>query len=246
MPLGQLEPEFEPHYLAWKQSPGPAANATILKHLDPVIQGAVRTHVGEPNPLLLSRAKLMTLEGLGRYDPARGRLKTHLFNHLQSLKRANRQQGMVVRAPERVVLDRYNLDRTASELAHELGREPTDRELMDRTGFSRKRLTRVRSYRPAVAEGALEDPETGQGFTGAVGPADEARDVWVQLVYDDLDPYHQAVMEYALGLNGRSPLPNQEIARKLGRSPGAISQAKLRIQRMLDEEADLSPFTGGV
>lgn len=241
-----IEEEFNEPYNAWKATPGPDANAAMLKTLDPVIQGAIKTHVGEPNPLLNSRARMMALEGLRSYDPARGRLQTHLYNHLQGLKRVNRQQTTIVKVPERVSLDRYHLDQYQRELADELGREPTDAELMDRTGFSSRRISRVRSYNPAVAEGMMED-EAGQSFAGAVkDPNAEARGMWQQMVYDDLDPYHQKVMEYTFGLNGRKPMQNQEIARKLGKSPGAISQAKLRIQKMLDEEQDLNPFTGAL
>ena len=144
---------FAEPYNAWKATPGPDANAAILKTLDPVIQGAIKTHIGEPNPLLVSRARMMTLEGLRGYDPARGRLQTHLYNHLQGLKRVNRQQTTVLKVPERVALDKYHLDQYTREMSDELGREPTDRELMDRTGFSARRISHIRKYRPAVAEG---------------------------------------------------------------------------------------------
>ena len=49
-------------------------------------------------------------------------------------------------------------------------------------------------------------------------------------------------MENSLGMNGRKVLSNQELARKLNRSPGAISQAKARIQELLNKEDELSPF----
>ena len=51
--------------------------------------------------------------------------------------------------------------------------------------------------------------------------------------------------EHALGLHGRRPLPNQEIAAKVGLSPGRVSQIKKKIQGTLDQEHDLSPFGRG-
>jgi hypothetical protein len=51
-------------------------------------------------------------------------------------------------------------------------------------------------------------------------------------------------MEHTLGMNGRRALNNTDLARKLGKSPGAISQAKARIQTMLDQGEELSPFGG--
>lgn len=235
-----LEAELSEPYQAWKKKPGPEANGMILKALDPVIEGAIRTHVGEPNPLLKSRARLLTLEGLKGYDPSRGRLTSHLYNHLQGLKRVNRQQTTVLRVPERVSLDRYNLERHTEELRNDLGREPTDDEVADRTGFSTRRIAHVRSYQPAVAEGTIDEATQGGGVQGGVTSGRPvAHPPHVDVVYDELDTYHRLVMEHALGLNGRKPLPNHEIARRLGRSPGAVSQAKLRIQQKLDEAEGL-------
>ncbi len=244
MPDFKLEPEFHEAYHAWKAAPQePAAKAAILKVLDPAIQGAVRFHVKDSNPLLHSQARRLALKSLPAYDPARGRLSTHLYAQLQGLKRIHRRQGSVLAVPEQVSLDRAYLENTTNELENELGRPPTDMELADRTGFSPRRMTRVRSYRPAVAEGSVEDPETGENFAQDVAQAPQRRQpralVHQQVVYDELDPYHQKIMELALGWGGRRRHSNQEIAAKLTRTPGAISQAKARIQAQLDELADL-------
>lgn len=235
-----LEPDFAPDYDTWKKDPTPDNNALMLKRLEPTIQGAIRTHVGASNPLLVSRARNMALSGLQSYDRSRGRLQNHLYNQLQGLKRVARQQSSVVAVPDRIAIDRYQVEDAARQLSNELGREPTDDELQDRTGLSTARLQKLNRYHPAIAEGAMSDRETGAAFEGGVQR--RAPSLWGAMIYNDLDPYHKKVMEYALGWNGRRPIANQEIAAKLGRSPGAISQAKLRIQQMLDEEQELSPF----
>lgn len=241
----QLEDKYRSPYEAWKSVPGPASNAQILTHVQPIIDGAIKTHVGQSNPLLVSRARRMALDGLRSYDPSVGRLETHLYNQLQGLKRVNRQQTQVMRVPERMQIDKAKLSAAAQDFLNENGREPTDAELADYTGFSLRRMAHVRRYNPAVAEGAVADPLTGQGYSGGViDPHRATRSAWMQLVYDDLDPYHQKIMEYGLGLNGRKKLSNMAIAAKMGRSPGAISQAKLRIQKMLDEAEEISPFGG--
>lgn len=242
-----LEDDLRPHYEAWKTNPGPETNAAMLRALHPTIEGAIRTHVGEPNPLLVSRGRVMMLQGLAGYDPKRGRLNSYAYNHLLGLKRANRQQTTILKVPERVQLDKYHLETAVKELRAQLGREPTDAQLADHTGFNPARIAKVRSYRSGLSEGYVDDLEAaGVGFSGggAQIPGGVPASHWRDIVYDELDEYHRAIMELAFGLNGRRPLQNQEIARKLGRSPGAISQAKLRIQKMLDEEHELSPFGG--
>lgn len=240
-----IETEFDEPYAAWKKDPSPDQNAAMLKLLHPAIEGAVRTHVGAPNPLIMGRARQMALEGLRGYDPGRGRLTSHLYNHLQGLKRVSRQQSSILKVPERVALDRNQLQGAEDELTHELGREPTDDELADHTGFSVKRMARVRSYRPGVAEGTVEsvNPETAEVY-GGVRMAGQAPGLppWHATVYDELSPQDKKIMEYAFGMGGRKALANHQIASKLGRSPGLISQRKLFIQKLLDQEQELSPY----
>ncbi len=145
--------------------------------------------------------------------------------------------------PERIAQERYHLEDASHQLESELGRIPTDEELGDRTGLSPRRMAVLRTYRPSLTEGTLDDKdeESGGSFLGMVHKPG-GKSLWGELVYQDLDPYHKKVMEHSLGLHGQPVLQNQVLARKLGRSPGAVSQAKLRIQAMLDEEHDLSPF----
>jgi DNA-directed RNA polymerase specialized sigma subunit len=165
-----------------------------------------------------------------------------MYNHLLGLKRANRQQTQIIKVPERVAMDKFHLENATKELRATLGREPTDEQLADMTGFSPTRMAKVRSYNSGISEGFMDDVSEGQVFGGVKSMARPEKSYWADIVYDGLDDYHKKIMEHAFGLNGRKPLPNQEIAKKMNRSPGAISQAKLRIQKMLDEEHELSPF----
>jgi len=240
MPNSYLEEEFAEPYTTWKTAKTPAANATFLQTLQPTIDQGIRMHVGEPNPLITSRARQISLKAIGSYDPTRSRLKTHLFNQLQGLKRINRQQSQIIHMPERLAMDAYHLANYTQELNDELGREPTDVELANRTGFSRRRIGQIRGMRPGVAEGTLTTmlPDSTVG----IRPDNKAQSMWVELIHDDLEPVDQLILEHTLGLHGKPVLSNQAIARKLGRSPGAISQHKLRIQQLLNQEQNLSPF----
>jgi hypothetical protein len=237
-----LEPDFEKPYTEWKNDPSPDHSATMLDVLNPTIEGAIRTHVGANNPLIHSKARRMALAGLQTYDPTRGRLQSHMYAHLQGLKRVVRKQSQILAVPERISLDKFHLDDATSQLKSELGRIPTDQEIADKTGISFGRMRKVRTFRPPVAEGSMTDQITGADYDGSVSRASPTTNMWHQLVYDGLDPYHKKVMEHSIGINGHKILPNHVLAMKLGKSPGAISQAKARIQSQLNEEQDLSPF----
>lgn len=234
-----LEDQHRDAYGRFAAEPGPKANAEILKHLAPTIDHAIRVHVGQSSPLLVSRARRMALDALRSYDPKRSRLQTHLFSQLQGLKRANRQLSTVVKVPERISIDRHHLERYTKDLTDELGREPTDTELADKTGFSPKRIAKVRTYAPAVAEGTLTSASDGNIY-GPVDSLQKERLSWIhEAVYDDLSASDRKIMELTLGMNGRKAMSNQDIARKIGRSPGLVSQRKLHIQKKLDELAEL-------
>jgi len=234
-----LEPDFQEPYTAWQGDQTPKGNAAILKRLDPVIDKAVKTFAGRTDPLLKSKARRITLSSLKTYNPSRGRLQTHIYNQLRTMQRVAGQQTHIIKVPERVMLDRRTITRSQQELEDELGREPTDQELTQRTGFSLKRLSKIRRYNPAMSEGFFSGLGEG-GFAPGVNRQDSS--AWVQFVYDDLSPTDQKIMEWTLGLHGQSVLSNQDIARKLKRTPGAVSQRKKIIQDLLDQEQALSPF----
>jgi DNA-directed RNA polymerase specialized sigma subunit len=235
-PKSQLEKEYAEPYAAWKKKPGPETNAAMLSALRPTIEGAVRTHVGTPNPLIVGRAKLLALEGLKSYDPAIGKLQTHLYNHMQGLKRINRQQTQIIRTPERISLERQRLRGAEGELTAQLGRDPTDTELSDFMSLPMSRIAKIKGWKPAAAEGSFGATPDSDGSPAVV--SDRSK-LWAQIVYDELDDYHRKIMEHSMGLHGRPVLSNQQVAAKMLRSPGAISQAKARIQQKLDEQYDL-------
>lgn len=239
VPASSLEAAWQ----TWKASPGPDANATVLDVLGPTIDRGVRTHMGDLNPLNRSRARAIALQALGTYDPRGGaNLSSHIFNHLRGLKRYAGRIAAGVRLPERAVLERNTLDKHEADLLDELGREPNDDELADRSGFSVRKLKRLRSYNPAVAEGAFN--VTGDGRTPYNPAVASESTAWRQIVYDELAPLDKKVFEWTTGYNGRKLKNTTEIAHALRRSPGWVSQRRLLIQRKLDEEGLLSPFGG--
>lgn len=238
-----LEDEYRPAYAAWKQNQTPEGNAAFLKEIDPVVQKGIKMY-GSDSPLAASRGRLMALDAMQKYDPKRSRLQSHLLNQLQGLRRISQQQQSVIRVPERILLESQRLRQYHQEMSDELGREPSDAELADRLGVPTSRLAKIRSYQPGMTSGQAEaiDPLSG-GMAGRIpGKQNEASDLWLQVVHQDLNPLDQRILELSLGMHGNPKLSNHEIAAKLGRSPGAISQRKIRIQKLLDQEQDLSPF----
>ena len=244
MPV-MLEPEFAPHYAAWKKDPSPANAGKLLAAVNPVLDSALRTYGGaKASPTLRSHAKLLALEAARRYDPTRAKLRTHLMTHLQGLRRLHARESQIVTLPERVGLDLHRLHLTTQELTDRLGREPSDQELADHAGLSLKRLAHIRRARPGYAEGQLASrTEGGQEMAfdpAVVSGADD--DTWVNFVHGDLGPTDQLILEHTLGLHGKPRLSKQRIAARLRLSPGAVSQRAAKIQQLLDKREEIGSF----
>jgi DNA-directed RNA polymerase specialized sigma subunit len=242
-PSDRLEPEYAPAYHAWKAHSGPGQAGDFLKAIDPIITQGVSVYGGRgANPMMRSRARRIALEAARKYDPARASLKTHLMTHLQGLRRYGAKQQQVLSVPEAVALNQHHLLESEAALRDMYGRDPSDAELADHTGLSRKRIRYIREYRPPLAEGQIEgagqsDDEGGGGWEPAVEGPDTSR-LRAEFLYPDLHPTDQVILEYGLGLNGSPVLPHSEIARRLNLSSGAVSQRAARIQRLLDQVED--------
>ena len=240
-----LEEEYRPAYEAWQSDKTPKGNAVFLKAIAPVVQKGLQMYGGD-SPLAASKAKLIALKAAEKYDPSRSRLQSHMLNNMQELRRVQRKQQEIIKAPERVLLESQKLKSYSQELEDTTGREPTDAELSDYLGISLDRLSKIRSFQPGISSSQAET-ETDSGDvlspeSRLPGPSDSSH--WVEIVYSSLSPLDQKIMELGLGLHGHKKLSNIEIAKKLNRSPGAITQRKVKIQQILDQEQELSPFVG--
>lgn len=241
----RLEPEYRDAYDAWQADQTPAGNATFLKAISPAVQKGVSMY-GQSNKLAASRAKLIALEAAKRYDPSKARLGSHIINNLRTLGRVNQRQHSVLRAPERLLQDRARLRDYTQEIRDELGREPADSEIADKLGISQSRIAKIRRYQPGMSTGQLShaSPE-GSGTAGHLPTPQEQSKHWIEMVRLDLDPTNQKILEWTLGLNGHKRMENRAIAQKLNLSPAAVSKRKAKIQELLDQEQELSPFTIG-
>lgn len=241
-----LEPEFQSAYSTWKSNPGPESNDVLLKSLQPIIDNAVKAYAGNASPIIKSKAKKIVIDSLPGYDPQGSKLKTYLFNQLQGLKRFSMQQGQIISVPEQVQLDHSNLKRTENELREQLGREPSTEELADAANLSVKRINYVRNLKNPMSEGFVSRPAPNSEGTdygdpsvvGASGKKDAA--AWHDFVYGSLSPTDKLIMEHTMGLYGKGVLSNEQIARKLGVSPAAVSIRKNKIQQELDKRYQLN------
>jgi DNA-directed RNA polymerase specialized sigma subunit len=232
--------DFDATFKQWQQDRTPENNTRLLKSVHPVIETALTSYAGgNTSPTMRSRARLMALKAMENYDPQRGNVRTHLLSQLQSLRRLSAQSQNIISIPEQVGLDYQRLLESENELRDRLGRNPSDDELADHTMLSRRRIRKIRGFRPPLAEGATVIESGDEGNDGSVAStipgSTRAADAWMDFVHDDLSPIDKLIMDMTLGRNGRARASTQEIAQRLNITPGAVSQRAAKIQALLDK-----------
>lgn len=224
-------------FAKWKEDPSPDNTTALLSAADPTINSAVQAY-GRGNPALRTKAKVLALGAFKTYDPNKGtKLRTHVMTQLQPLIRHSRSYENVTRTPERVSADLYLMNQAKKDFSDKHRRDPTDHELADHTGLSARRIAHVRGFaRGDIAESGLKEMDEGEMsimYPGVVKP--DPAQIWLEFVHHDSTPVDRQILEWKTGYNGQKILTTTEIAKRLGMTPGAISQRAAKIAERLAE-----------
>lgn len=234
MPRGAGTINMRSAYDEWNKLRTPEADAAALSKIGPQLDKAVRLYVGAPDTAARSHAKLLALKAFESYDPKKGtHIQTHFYNQLQPLRRFAAKRRFPVSIPETVQQDLAGLDTARSELEDKLDREPSLAELADYTGLSTRRLSRLSQYGFAVPESTREYAEESQTVD-----TDSSMSDWEDYIYYDLSPTDKKIYEWRTGYGGAKKLSNNEIAKRLKLSAGAVSQRVSKIADRFDRILD--------
>lgn len=226
---------MEDAFQVWKHKPTPDNMGALLEKTEPVIQSALKSYAGG-NQALHSRARVLAAGAFQNYDPNRGtKLRTYLMTQMQPLTRSSRQYGQMAYVPERVQTDLYHVNQEFQKYFDQYGREPSDQELTGVTGLSMRRIAKVRRFgKGDLSESSLTEFDDGEEAVMYPGVSKvDPEQVWMEYVHHDLSPVDQKILEWKTGYNGKKIISNNEIARRLNLSPGAISQRSAKIQQRL-------------
>ncbi len=237
----KVDTQFKTDYANWQQKPTAANMSQMLKTVDPVINKGLANYSGglSKSPMMRGKAKQLTINAIKSYDPKKGDINTHLMSHLQRLRRLGAHERQLIRLPERVAVSQQELAQIEKDLEDELSRPPSDIEIADRMGMSLKRIAEVRTASRALPEAMIMKPqEEGLAREPGVISLKGDDDNWAEIVYMDLDPINQFILERMTGMHGHMPINMSQIARKLKLSVPAISQRWNKIQKLLASQED--------
>jgi DNA-directed RNA polymerase specialized sigma subunit len=231
--------DFDAAFSAWRAGRTPETSAALIKTVQPIIDTAVSSYAGQASPNIKSRARLLALDALDTFDPAQGKVKSHLLSRLQRLRRVSAQEQNIIKIPEQVGLDYAKLRRSEGELHDQLGRDASDEEIADFTGLSARRIRKIRAFNQPVSEGMTqrvnEEGQEGGDVQSTLPNGRQQIDPWLDFIYDDLSATDRVIMDMLLGRNGRKRASTQDIAARLNLTAGAVSQRAAKIQKLIDK-----------
>lgn len=218
--------------LNWKKDPNSENTSKLIEYIKPTIDSALHTYTPGQQKDFRIKATKLALQAVKNFDPKyKASPRTLIFTNLQRLNRLRRQRENIIHIPESTVYLKTLVDKKKNQLEDSLGRQPSLQELCDSTGLSAKKIQKIYSQGATVNDSATVNDQTGQSSFKLGGMSS---DDYYKYIYNMASPVDKKIMQWSSGI-GSAQLSNNDIAKRLRISPGAVSQRKLKIQQQLGQ-----------
>jgi len=203
----------------------------LLQSLEPLIQQTVTKYrAADVSPQALRvQAENQLIQGLETYNPSKGSLSTHLNWQMRGVGRFVEKHQNFARIPGSRIRHVGKFQQAQAQLRTELGRAPTLEEVARRAKIPQTQATKLQQELRSVHFMEMQTDVFGKpmDFGAQTISADRER---IELIYHDLTPMEQQVVDYTLGRGGKPTITsNKELARRLGVTDARISNVRASI-----------------
>lgn len=212
-------------YNKWVVSRSPEDMAGLVDAFMPTINAEIMQYAG-PKELLRSRARLLVTQAVKSFNPMGGaRLNSWVVTYLKQLSRYGKRLRPV-RASEAMIRNAAELAETEKRLEDDLGRKPTDDELMDETGWNKKTIAALRKASVASVSGSMfADGDEDEGVYSEPGVVRPSKMPYAaEAVYMGLDDKDKEIFDGKTGMHGKKQMSGSSLADMLNISGAAVSQ----------------------
>lgn len=211
-------------YNEWVLSRTPETMAGIVDAFMPTINAEIMQYSG-PKELLRARGRYLVTQAVKSFNPMSGaRLHSWVVTNLKQLSRYGKRLRPV-RASEVMIRNAAELATIEKRMEDDLGRKPTEDELVDETGWNKKTLAEIRKSAVASVSGSSfgEDDE-GEGVSepGLIRPS--TLPYAAEAVYMGLDDKDKDIFDGKTGMHGKKQTSGSSLADMLNLSSAAVSQ----------------------
>lgn len=263
-PLLTIQQEVELAALI-QQGDAAARDRMIRSNLRLVVKIA-HDYEGMGLPLLdmINEGNMGLMRAVQRFDPAKGaKLSTYAAWWIkQSIKRAIANQGRTIRVPVHLVDRIAKIKRVALQLREEFGREPTDAEVAEAMGMTRRRVTELleASQRTSSLDAPMGEDDDAtfaeRVRDEAMLTADESMGerqshAMIREFVGQLDGREQTILRYRFGLDGGGEKTLEQVGQEFGVTRERIRQiqnaAMAKLRRWIEKrEAVMDPELMGM
>jgi len=189
----------------WKETGDKQALGDLVNNLHPLIYSEVQRAAGTlPTSALSAEAKKWAVKAIHTYDPSKGvAVSTHVMNYLPKIRRLNYKFQNSARLPENMQLQFHQWNKANSYLQEKFERDPTEAELSDHLGWSKKAVVKYKnSLYSDLIESSSEKPQEVTQFN--------KNKVLFDYIYSQLTPDEKIIFDNIENTN------SQDLAKKLG------------------------------
>jgi len=231
-----------------KAGDGRARQRLIEKNLRLVVSVAKKYRgYGLPFEDLIQEGNIGLMKAVDKFDPEKGfRFSTYVTWWIrQAVGRASSDKGRTIRLPVHMGEKMRKVDRVASELSAELGREPTEGELVERLDWTVEQVRDVKGTKPDAA--SLSKPVSSQDGSSRLedlildetlcdvldAVIEEIEVAWLREAIGRLPQKARYVLVRRYGLDDRDPATLAELAAELKLSRERVRQLQREAEFLL-------------